>query len=324
MKIEHVGKPIPTNAGLTEEDLRNYLQTQTPSYRAMLEAITVPQMRRAGKSRWLEKTPNHIAHMPTLRGIFPDAKVIRIVRDPRDTIQSLLRVPWGPKSLSAAVSMYLDNDVPGERFCSSDSLTLTIRYEDLVTDPRATLERIGSFVGEKFDPTNDRSASASEVNRTAEPWKEKVSQKIDPSRAGSWERDMVEPDQRFIEALLGEIIDRHRYPRRFYSRGSQLQVMPRRDLDSCPALVEEIRQGTLGEPQRNMILLAGEPDPQRILDRPTGSRLAMFAELTSRVLIWPMTGKQVVWWDEPTTRRPGHLARWMGRLLTPYRLRRSA
>ncbi len=324
MNIEHVGKPVPVHAGLTEDDLRYYLRSQAPSYRAMLEAITVLQMRRAGKSRWLEKTPNHLAHMPTLRRIFPDAKVIRIVRDPRDTIQSLLNVPWGPKSLAAAVSMYVDNDTPGERSCSHDPQTLTVRYEDLVTAPAATLDRIGSFVGEKFDPQSDRSTSAAEVNRSGEPWKEKVSQKIDGSRAGSWERDMAEADQRFIEALLGDVIDRHGYPRRFYSHGQQLRVMPLRGLDECPALIEEIREGKLGEPSPATILLAGEPDPQRLLDRPNGSRLAMFAELTGRILIWPMTGQRVVWWDEPATRRPGHLARWMGRLLAPHRARRSA
>lgn len=324
MKIEHVGKPVHCHAGLSEDDLRRYLREQVPSYRAMLEAITVPQMRRAGKSRWLEKTPNHIAHMPTLRRVFPEAKVIRIVRDPRDTIQSLLNVPWGPKSLSAAVSMFADNHSPGERFCSRDPRTLTVRYEDLVTQQEATLDRIGSFVGEKFDAKGDRSKSALEVNRTAEPWKEKVSQAIDPSRAGSWRRDMPEPDQRFIEALLGDVMDRYGYPRQFYARGQRLRVMPLRDLDSCPALVEEVRQGTLGERAFEMILLAGEPDPQRLLDRPSGSRLAMFAEMTGRILIWPITGRQVVWWDEPTARSPGKLAKWMGHMLAPYRARRSA
>jgi hypothetical protein len=324
MQIQHVGGAVPLNAGLTPNDLCDHLSSVPLSYRALLESLVVPQMRRAGKTRWLEKTPNHIAHLPTLRHLFPESHVVRIVRDPRDTIHSLLNVPWGPSSLPAAVSMFADNYFPGERFCESDSNTITIRYEDLVTCTSSVLKSIGEFVKESFDPDSDRSKSSAEVNRTIEPWKAKVSERIDPTRAGSWAQTMPESDQRFIEALLGEPIDRHLYPRRFFPRGTHLQVMPIRGLEDCPSLVQTIADGTLGESSLSTIVLAGKPDPQRILDRPTGSRLAMLAELTTRLAGWTMSGRRVIWWDESRSPYRGRMTRCMQTLLKPYRVTRVA
>jgi hypothetical protein len=317
--IHHVERSVPRNAGLTRDELRGYLNQITPSHRGMLEALTVLQMRRAGKSRWLEKTPNHAAHAATLRRLFPESIVIRIVRDPRDTILSLLAVPWGPKTVPAAVSMFVDNDQPGEDFARRDRQTLTVRYEDLVTDPTQTLRTIGSFVDEEFDPQLDRRQSAAEVNRTGEPWKTKVAEKIDASRAGSWERMLPTQDQRFIEALLGPAIDRHGYQRKFYPVGTQLRVHPLRGLPTSPRLVQTIQQGTLLPPTEPVVVLAGEPDPQRLLDRPSGSRLKMLAELSLQVVRWQLAGQKVIWWDENTSSSAGKLSRVMRVLLHPYR-----
>ena len=47
------------------------------------------------KQLWVEKTPNHILHLAMMRRLYPAAKVVRIVRDPRDSALSMAdRLPW--------------------------------------------------------------------------------------------------------------------------------------------------------------------------------------------------------------------------------------
>ncbi len=97
---------------------------------------------------FLEKTPKTEEHLPALFAAFPTAKVLFAVRDPRGVYVSNRRSPafrqepdfiarqW-VRSLGR-VAAYLDDP---------DGPVRMVRFEDLVTDPRATLEPVCSFLG---------------------------------------------------------------------------------------------------------------------------------------------------------------------------------
>lgn len=320
MEIQHVGGSVPSNAGLTEEDLVGYLASVPPSYRAMLESLTVLQMRRAGKTRWLEKTPNHIVHLPSLRRIFPEAIIIRVMRDPRDTIGSLMNVPWGPKTLPAAISLFWDNYAPGEAFARIDKRMITVRWEDLLIDPATTLAYVGQNVGDTLDPNADLTQSGAEVNRTREPWKAKASQPIDKSRREVWRTAMSFNDQRLVEGVLGHVIDQHDYPRTIFSRGQWFRVMPIRSIDTCPQLVQLWKSGQQTDTDPSHLLIIGDPDPQKVLDRAHGSRVAMLIELIGRLILWRCSGTKVRWWTEPANPQGGQLSRIISFLLAKRRV----
>src|SRR5262249_48267314 len=96
-------KPIPEYYGITRDEITAFLRRSRRSPRAILESLTETYMKRHGKQRWVEKTPTHLVHLRELRRCYPDAPVVRILRDPRDVALSMLKVPWGPSSLSAGV-----------------------------------------------------------------------------------------------------------------------------------------------------------------------------------------------------------------------------
>jgi hypothetical protein len=319
--IQHVGGWVADHCGLTRDDLLAELRVAEQTPAGMLRSLTEPQCRRAGKERWVEKTPNHVCSGPTLRRWFPRSPVIRITRDPRDTILSLLAVPWGPKSLGEAVVMYRDNDEPGERFFGRDPMTLTIRYEDLLLEPRATLTRLCSFVGETFDERMlEHRGSISDVNRSQEPWKTKSAEPMDPSRVGAWRRVMSTRDARVIECLLGNVLDRHSYERTTDADEIVgLDVWPLRGLSRFPGLLSMLADAPASELCGRVYVL-GDPDPQRMLDEPKGWRPWMLVRWTVRLLwrVW-IDQRRIVWCREPASEdRPGRLARVAGTLLALF------
>ena len=124
--------------------------------------------RRAGARRMLLKSPPHTARLAVLRGLFPDAAFVHLVRNPYELFASTRRL-WavlfareglqrprlgplkgGVPGLDEYVFATLDQlyrdfsrqvaAIPAQQFCE-------IRYEDLVSQPLATLERLYDRLG---------------------------------------------------------------------------------------------------------------------------------------------------------------------------------
>ncbi|MEE9119348.1 MAG: sulfotransferase, partial [Calditrichia bacterium] len=56
----------------------------------VIAGIFEKNTRLEGKMRWLDKSPYYILHLRTILEIFPDAKIIHIIRDGRDCALSML------------------------------------------------------------------------------------------------------------------------------------------------------------------------------------------------------------------------------------------
>ena len=88
--IEHASfsnrKPIALieKYDIDRRQIADYLQQKEPSIANILASITDQYRSKMGKMRWAEKTPDHLMTLHRLRQSFPDAPVVRIIRDPRD------------------------------------------------------------------------------------------------------------------------------------------------------------------------------------------------------------------------------------------------
>src|SRR4051794_18165389 len=78
------------------------------AYRAALEAPYLAYAAQHGKPGWADKTPYYIGHIDELRRVFPEARIVNLVRDGRDVALSLLRVPFGPANVWAAAHQWRD------------------------------------------------------------------------------------------------------------------------------------------------------------------------------------------------------------------------
>ena len=92
----------------------------------------------------VEKTAKHIVHLPKMLEYFPDtSKVVLMVRDGRDVTYSTAK-RWerlGPNFLPCVEATRWIADNFGARPYSGDPRFTKVRYEDLVTQPEATINR---------------------------------------------------------------------------------------------------------------------------------------------------------------------------------------
>ena len=103
---------------------------------------------------WVEKTPRSETHLDVLDELFPEAKMIQMVRDPRAVFASRKKVVRYESGRFANVHLLVRewNRCAREtlRLRRDPSRFLVIRYEDLVSKPREVLEQVCRFGGFDF------------------------------------------------------------------------------------------------------------------------------------------------------------------------------
>lgn len=207
-------KSLPEKYGLDHAQIYNFLSQSEPSIAAILSSITELHMRNMHKIRWVEKTPDHIENLLDLRNSFPDAYVIRIIRDPRDTALSLSKMPWWKRTFLEGLQYWKRLENNSRDFFVNDRLAYTLRFEDLVLDPAAELKKICDFIGIPYESNMlDTSQSAKLVNSTDAPWKTKASQPLDGKRINAWEKELNPADNLVAESYLGDCLDLYKYRR---------------------------------------------------------------------------------------------------------------
>jgi hypothetical protein len=100
-----------------------------------------------GRPRFGDKTPGHAWCLGRIYRDYPDARVIRIVRDPRSNVESLCRVPFASASPFANALMLKDEH---RKVAPYEDRVLTVRLEDLLSDGRTTMGKVLDFVGEPW------------------------------------------------------------------------------------------------------------------------------------------------------------------------------
>jgi len=100
------------------------------------------------KGIFLEDNTWSILFANDLFDLTPHAKMVHIVRDPRDVIASMQKQHWTPGTLDQLLTYYTDimNQWDENSQCLSSNQQMTVRLEDLVSYPESTLSNICSFV----------------------------------------------------------------------------------------------------------------------------------------------------------------------------------
>jgi hypothetical protein len=145
---------------------------QTPHYAYLKRVLQVCQFlrpqsgSRSGVTRWILKSPQHIAEMPALFATFPDAYVIRTHRDPARVVASLATmISYGRRMTLRADSVdphhigahwarrietWLHDTIDHEKQLDTSRI-LDIGFHDFMKDDVATAERILEWANEPVE-----------------------------------------------------------------------------------------------------------------------------------------------------------------------------
>jgi hypothetical protein len=118
---------------------------EAPDLHALADRMERHVKEVTGKPVWAEKTPWNIRVIGRFIESFPDARVIHIVRDPRDVILSLARKRRSRRWLRWA-STWLASVAAIQPYRARANV-IEIRYEDLCTEPASTLRQVCEFLG---------------------------------------------------------------------------------------------------------------------------------------------------------------------------------
>jgi len=137
--------------------------TAAASIRGVLSAHFGRYVAMRGKRRWCDKSLDNVLLGDLLAQVWPDAQFICLSRHCMDVIASCIEAcPWGLSGfgLDPYVAQHPGNSIAavGTYWLSTMRSMIAfaekypgrchqVRYEDLVTDPEATVERLFSFLG---------------------------------------------------------------------------------------------------------------------------------------------------------------------------------
>jgi hypothetical protein len=168
-----------------------------------------------------EKTPAYVRSIPTLHELWPDARIVHLIRDGRDVALSLLswnraerilgRLPtWAEDRLTTA-ALFWEWNVRQGRHAGADLGTLyyEMRYERLVGDPAGACRELCEFLSLAYDPSmlrfHEGRTRGGESAKSA--WL--------PVTPGlrDWRAQMAGDERRRFEAAVGQLLDELGYER---------------------------------------------------------------------------------------------------------------
>jgi hypothetical protein len=113
--------------------------------------------RNHGKPRWADKCPENVLYLEKWQQLLGDSwQFIHVLRHPLDVLASMEEARFDltiPVELQARIDFYLRYTECGLRFAERHpGRSYRLWYEALVADPRAELERLMQWLGERCEP----------------------------------------------------------------------------------------------------------------------------------------------------------------------------
>lgn len=109
---------------------------------------------RADKSRIGDKDPRSLDHLDSWKREFPAARVVHVIRDPRDVLLSRTKAAWSADRPWWAHIMICKEQLRRGRIVGQRAFGeayLEVRYERLIADPDSALRRICEHIHLPFD-----------------------------------------------------------------------------------------------------------------------------------------------------------------------------
>ncbi|WP_282063801.1 sulfotransferase family protein [Roseobacter litoralis] len=156
------------------------------------------------EDRVRDEKPHHILvihrRLENLLRLYPDIRIIHLVRDPRDVARSSIGMGW-----AGSTWFGIDHWIRTETNWDKNSAQLTedqvffLRYEDLLQTPTKTLTRLCAFVGVPYDPAMLTFSESS----TYAP--------LDPKLSEQWRHKQTEGEVSDVEYKIGDMLTQRGY-----------------------------------------------------------------------------------------------------------------
>lgn len=223
----YLGKGDPRyflrEAGEVVRSARSGSEVFTPA--KTFGAFLLHEAARQGKTIPCDQTPRNVFYAGEILELYPGARIVNMVRDPRDVLLSQKR-KWRRRFLGAkgiplrealrswanyhpiTISKLWNASVSAAANVADEDGVHSLRFEDLLADPDGAVREVCDFVGVPFEagmlavPQVGSSSGQDAPGRAG----------VDPGRAGSWQRGGLSPTEVFLcQKVTGGLMGRHGY-----------------------------------------------------------------------------------------------------------------
>jgi hypothetical protein len=216
---------------LEPHDLRARLRAIDPLTAGdALRAFYMLYAEKHEKSRYGDKTPGYLRDMPRIQRVLPEARFIHIVRDGRDVALSVLKMNWGPATVTEAAELWVERITKARTLEPKTNHYIEQRFEDLLTETEATLRRACEFIDLEFDPVmldyheraeerlQEKARDLPRSNRPDQPAElrmkshELAKERPKAERTALWRTQMSASDREEYERIAAPLLAEFGYP----------------------------------------------------------------------------------------------------------------
>jgi len=136
------------------ERVRREFRQGEPTYARLFSLFIIHFAEGEGKPRWGVQTGLIERYADQVLAAYPNARIIQMVRDPRDRYEASLALwPKGKLRAGGAVARWRYSVRLAERNVDRyPDRAFTVRYETMVSQPELTMRNVCDFLGESYDP----------------------------------------------------------------------------------------------------------------------------------------------------------------------------
>lgn len=164
----------------------------------------------------MDKSLDSVHSAGELVSLFDDILFLNVVRDPRAQVASMNRaIIHDFDTLLNAQIWVRAHDAARQLMEMHPERVLTIRFEDFLANPEATLQRVCAFLGLEFLPEMldiSRSDEARRLSKLSALWESNASAPI-TANADKFRKLLGDEELRIVETLAGEHMDFYGYER---------------------------------------------------------------------------------------------------------------
>lgn len=202
-RIQH-GAPLSSRTGSVYMEREEYLDALRDFCDRLFGGL-LEGLGQSGKTL-VERTPWHVYSLDLIGAVYPDARVIHIVRDGRDVVRSLMAQDWGPDDPKTAAEEWVASVSAARSAARGLQWYVEVRYEDLLADPRSEVTKLLAWLElDNADDVVEATLVEAGVEFNVDPGSRRVGTQ-------KWRTDMDPVALREVERVAGPLLEQSGYP----------------------------------------------------------------------------------------------------------------
>jgi hypothetical protein len=199
-------------SGLDAGEISDKIMAECRGGGDFLRIVMEEVARKQGTGRWADCTPDHLLYMEEIKRQIPNALFIHIIRDGRDVALSYVKqgwsypLPWDRDERLGVAGLYWEWVVRKgrEQGRGLGGDYQEVRFEELISNPRKTLLRLGQFIEQDLDYERIRCAGIGSVSQPNTSFAGASEETFNP--VARWKTKMSPEQLAAFEALVGDFL----------------------------------------------------------------------------------------------------------------------